>query len=114
MTEPQASAPQSVKSIWGKVILYLKTKKYITLQIACGDIVDVEIVGKNFVINTEEQMVYNTITAPHNIQALKDAFKWLELDFEIIVNRLLRKDEEQAKDFEKLKILGIEFRKEGK
>ena len=108
-----APTNQNVKSIWGKVILYLKTKKYITLQIACGDIVNVELVGKNFVINTEDQMVYNTITAPQNLQALKDAFKWLELDFEIIVNRLLRKDEQQAKDFEKLKILGIEFKKEG-
>ena len=113
MTRSNNSVGQSVKSIWGKIILYLKTKKCITLQIACGDIVNVEIVGRNFVINTEDQMVYNTITAPHNLQALKDAFKWLELDFEIIVNRHLRKDEEQARDFEKLKFLGIEFKKEG-
>ena len=72
-----------------------------------------EIVGKHFVINTEDQMVYSTITSPNNLEALKDAFKWQGLEFEIIVNRLLRKDEQQAKDFEKLKILGIEFKKEG-
>ncbi|MBR4406971.1 MAG: hypothetical protein IKT27_01515 [Clostridia bacterium] len=58
-------------------------------------------------------MVYSTITSPNNLEALKDAFKWQGLEFEIIVNRLLRKNEQQAKDFEKLKILGIEFKKEG-
>ena len=73
---------------------------------------NVDIDGKDFIISTQEQMVYATISTEKNLEALKDAFKWLGLSYNIVVKRVIRKDELQAKDFERLQMLEIQFRKE--
>ena len=109
---PNELTVQEAKTIWGKVVLFLKEKKHIALQIACGDIVDAKVDGQKFVISTDERYLEKILLEPANKQILQDALKWQGLDCEIVVQRKLKISDLQQKDFEKLKNLGISFRVE--
>ena len=98
--------------MWGKVVLYLKEKKYISLQIACGDILDVSVLGNNFVINTKEQLIYELLMQNKNQEIIKKALEWQGFCGNIIVNRLLKNEDLVKADLEKLKLLGIEIKLE--
>lgn len=87
----------------------MKEKKYIALQIACGEILDVKLVGDKFFINTNEQYMFDLLTEEKNKGIIQNALIWQGINCEIVVNRILKKEEIQEKDFEKLKKLGIEF-----
>ena len=38
----------SSRTVWGKVVLFLKEHKFIALHVACGDITDVDIMDNYF------------------------------------------------------------------
>lgn len=97
------------KSIWGKVVLYLKEKKDISLQIACGDIIDVDIKDDDFVVNINNEFLYKIISSNGAKEKIINALRWQGFTGKLIINRILTKKDIQEKDFENLKNLGIKF-----
>ncbi|MDD4815581.1 MAG: hypothetical protein PHQ62_00370 [Clostridia bacterium] len=95
--------------MWGKVVLYLKEKKYIALQIACGDILDVSIIGNNFVINTQEQLIFELLMQNENQKIIKKALEWQGFLGNLEINRLLKAEDIIKSDLERLRQIGIEF-----
>lgn len=98
------------KTIWGKIVLFLKERKHITLYMACGDIVDVEIKNNQLIINTDELLLYDILTEAKNIDLIKESINWLGLKLEIVVNRIFKQSELIEQDIEKLKNLGINLK----
>lgn len=101
---------KSAKTIWGKVVLYLKENKHIMLHMACGDIVDVEIKEDQFVINTDELLLYDILTDEKNKTLLKQALTQQALKLDIVINRIFKQSELIQQDIDKLKNLGINLK----
>lgn len=91
-------------------MLYLKEKRYIALQIACGDIIDVDIQNNTFIINTEEQIMYNVLTNETNKKLLQQALNWQGFNGDIVINKIDSKQDIINRDIEKLKNFGIDFK----
>ena len=91
----------SAKTVWGKIVLYLKEHKEIALHVACGDITDVQIDGGKLIINTFEGTLVSLLE--EGKKEIERALRWqgLELDVEIKIKQL--EVENAAKDIEKLK-----------
>lgn len=100
----------SAKTVWGKIVLFLKEKKHITLHMACGDIVDVEIKENQLIINTDELLLYDILIQEKNKSLLEQAISWQGLKLDIIINRILRQSELVQQDIDKLKNLGINLK----
>ena len=74
-TNTQNNQPLSARTIWGKVIIYLREHRSVALHIACGDIGDVEFVGDKFIINTTEDFLYELLKNKDNQNDLALALK---------------------------------------
>ena len=99
----------TAKSLWGKVVLYLKEQKLISLYIACGDIMEVSLNENKFVIKTEEQLIYSILMSPENFKFLKQAFDWVNFKGEIEVIKIESQEEKIEKDIKKLKDLNLDL-----
>ena len=94
-------------------MLFLKEKKHIALQIACGDIIDTRLEGgERFVITTDDAHLEKILTASENKTIIEDALAWQGLKCRLVVNRKLKTSELQKQDIEKLKSLGLEIKVE--
>lgn len=51
----------SAKTIWGKIVIYLRENKQVALYVACGDITDVELEGDNLIVNISDNMLWNLL-----------------------------------------------------
>ena len=91
-------------------MLFLKEKKHIALQIACGDIIDTSLENEKFVITTDDAYLEKILTAPENTKIIEDALAWQGLKCRLVVNRKLKTSELQKQDIEKLKSLGLEIK----
>ena len=75
----------SPRTLWGKIIIYLREHHAVALHIACGDITDVEKVGDKFVVNTAEEFLYELLKSEENYKDLKQAFSSFGINnFEIV------------------------------
>ena len=73
------SGSNSAKNIWGKVVLYLKERKFVALHVACGDITDVKIEGETLVVDTDKMTAY---VVDENGETLRNGLPYLqELNF---------------------------------
>lgn len=84
-------------------MLYLKERRRIALQVACGDITDVELKENKLIINISDGMIYNLLS--EGKRELENALKWQGLDLEIDINVKKEELSTQEKDIEKLKDL---------
>lgn len=91
------------RTIWGKVILYLKEKRYISLQVACGDIVDVEIKDNSFIVRTEESLMFEVLTNEKNKKIIEEALNWQGYDGNLVIEKKQSKNDIIQSDLEKLK-----------
>ena len=91
--------------MWGKVITYLRENKNIALQMACGDIIKVEVNDGKFIAHTTEEFNYNMISGDFAKREIEKAFRWFgqTLNFEIVLDE--RQIDEQKVDIEKLKTM---------
>lgn len=64
----------SARTLWGKIIIYLREHHAVALHIACGDITDVSRNGDVFYINTTESFLYDLLKSEDNYIELKKAF----------------------------------------
>ena len=54
--------------IWGKLIAVLRQRCEMSLLVACGDIVDVDIIEENFVINIDDNSIYEIVNKEDNLK----------------------------------------------
>ncbi len=105
-------APASIQPriLWGKAITYLRENKNIALQMACGDIVDVEIKDLKFIAHTQEEYNYNVLSQDYAKREIEKAFRFLGYAYSFEV-RLEEKDEDRMQvDIQKLKDMFIEVK----
>lgn len=76
--------PLTPKTVWGKVVLYLKENRHVALHVACGDITDVVITDGRLIINVVEQMLSNLLIEGRGI--IERALRWQGLDLEVEIN----------------------------
>ena len=94
----------SAKTVWGKVVLFLKEHRQIALHVACGDITDVELQGQNLVINVYDGMLVGLLE--DGKREIENALRWQGLDLGVKVNI---KVEERSKEEEDLQTLKKNF-----
>lgn len=95
----------SAKNVWGKIVLFLKERRFVALHVACGDITDVGIENNNLVVNVEEGMLA-TILAEGK-RELENALRWQGLDLNLEIKLKKSNLSGQEEDIKKLKtILG--------
>ena len=58
----QTKGNLSAKTIWGKVVLFLKEHHQVALHVACGDITDVLVNEHYLVVNVKDSMLNNLLT----------------------------------------------------
>lgn len=97
---PAEGTNLSARTVWGKVVLFLKEHKFIALHVACGDITDVEIKGNELVINARDGMLYNLLFAGE--KEIESALRWQGLNFLVSVNLIEEEKSDIQRDYERL------------
>jgi len=80
------------RKIWGQVIISLKKQGMIALHMACGDITNVEISAKDFIIYVYDDYVWAVLSKQNNIDSLSGQFKTLGFEYNI---KLVKKDKQE-------------------
>lgn len=93
----------SAKTIWGKVVLFLKEHRQVALHVACGDITDVSVNEHYLVVHVRDTMLQNLLTDGR--KDIDNALRWQGLDLEFKVVYTPVEKSKQEKDIEKL--LGV-------
>lgn len=91
----------SPKTIWGKVVLFLKEHHEIALHVACGDITDVNIENENLVINVYDGMLVDLLK--DGKREIENALRWQGLDLNVKVNIKIEKRSKDEQDLIALK-----------
>lgn len=91
----------SPKNIWGKVVLYLKEHKKISLFVACGDITDVQIENNQLLIKTSDDFLVSVLE--EGKKELENALRWQGLNMEVKIVKFENDEQLRDKDIIKLK-----------
>lgn len=91
----------SPKNIWGKVVLYLKEHKKISLFVACGDITDVQIENNQLFIKTSDDFLVSVLE--EGKKELENALRWQGLNMEVKIVKFENDEQLRDKDIIKLK-----------
>lgn len=91
----------SPKNIWGKVVLYLKEHKKISLFVACGDITDVQIENNQLFIKTSDDFLVSVLE--EGKKELENALRWQGLNMEVKIVKFENNEQLRDKDIIKLK-----------
>ena len=97
------TAPLSAKTIWGKIVLYLRENKQVALHVACGDITDVYLDGDNLVVNIYDKMLENLLLEGR--REIERAISWQGANVNLVLRCVAEKKSPQEQDVEKLKKL---------
>lgn len=94
----------SPRTLWGKIIIYLREHHSVALHIACGDITDVAKDGDKFIINTSEDFLYDLLKSEENYNDLKKAFLNFGINnFEIIKKeKILSKNQQDINNLKNI------------
>lgn len=106
VSQPRLDTP---KSIWGKLIALTREEKNIPLHITCGNTVDVDIIGKTFIVRTTENYIYEKLG--ESKLEIKEYFKKLGYDFDVEVEKIITIDEKVNEDLEKLRKIAESYLK---
>lgn len=90
----------SPKNVWGKIVLYLKEHKKISLYVACGDITDVKIDDKKLAIKTSDDFLISVLE--DGKRELENALRWQGLNLEVEIIKFESIDQMRDKDILKL------------
>ena len=91
----------SPRTVWGKVVLYLKEHHMVALHVACGDITDVEIKDQHIIINAKDGMLANLLL--EGKREIESALRWQGLDYAVKINLLTDEKSEADLDYERLR-----------
>lgn len=73
----------SAKTVWGKVVLFLKEHRHIALHVACGDITDVELDGNNLILNVFDGALVNLLA--EGKREIENALRWQGLEHKLVI-----------------------------
>ncbi len=97
----------SARTLWGKIIVYLREHNNNILHIVCGDITDVEIENDKFIIKTTEQSIIDMLNEIDNYKQLQNAFKFFGYE-----NIEIQKNKKQITDEDNINVLKKYFNNE--
>ncbi len=93
------------KTVWGKIVLFLKEHRQVALHVACGDITDVTIEDGKLVVKLKDLAIYNLLTEGR--REIENAIRWQGIDLALKIEYAPVEKSGQEKDIEKLnKLLG--------
>lgn len=101
LTNRQEVGSLSPKNVWGKVVLYLKEHKKISLFVACGDITDVQIENNQLFIKTSDDFLVSVLE--EGKKELENALRWQGLNMEVKIVKFENDEQLRDKDIIKLK-----------
>lgn len=87
----------------------MKNNSYSALHVICGSVSQVELENGNFVISVEDKYIYDHLTESANLNLLKRAFTWQDLNLNLVINLVGKPVQPQDEDIKKLKELVGEF-----
>lgn len=91
----------SPKNVWGKVVLYLKEHKKISLYVACGDITDVKIDNGKLLIKASDDFLITVLE--DGKKELENALRWQGLNLELEIVKFKSVSQMRDRDVLKLK-----------
>lgn len=91
----------SAKTVWGKVVLFLKEHHQIALHVACGDITDVELQNDSLVINVYYGMLVGLLQDGR--REIENALRWQGLDLSVKINIKVEEKSQEEEDLQTLK-----------
>ena len=91
----------SAKTVWGKVVLFLKEHHQIALHVACGDITDVELQNDSLVINVYDGMLVGLLRDGR--REIENALRWQGLDLSVKINIKVEEKSQEEEDLQTLK-----------
>jgi hypothetical protein len=97
----------SAKTVWGKVVLYLKERKMVALHVACGDITDVEIDSGRLIIHVKEGMIVDLLKEGR--REIESALRWQGLELSLQIETIQEKINSVEEDLKKLKAMVGDF-----
>ena len=74
----------SAKTVWGKVVLFLKEHRHIALHVACGDITDVQLDGDKLILNIFDGTLVNLLT--EGKREIENALRWQGIEHKLVIN----------------------------
>lgn len=102
-----ANASLSAKTVWGKVVLFLKERKMVALHVACGDITDVEIDSGKLIVKVKEGMIVDLLKEGR--REIESALRWQGLDLRLEIETIKEKIDPIKEDIDKLKKMAGEY-----
>ncbi len=102
-----ANVSLSAKTVWGKVVLFLKERKMVALHVACGDITDVEIDGGKLIVKVKEGMIVDLLKEGR--REIESALRWQGLDLRLEIETIKEKIDPIVEDINKLKKMAGEY-----
>lgn len=92
----------TAKTLWGKLVIYLREHNQVILHIVCGDIKNVRYDGDTLLILPEQKNVVDLLNEKNNYEELKKAFNFFHQDkFEIRLDEKVQQIEENIKTLKK-------------
>ena len=74
----------TAKTIWGKVVLFLKEHRHIALHVACGDITDTVLEGDKLVVNVYDGALVKLLA--DGKREIENALRWQGLEHKLVIN----------------------------
>ena len=98
----QTSENISAKTLWGRVVIYLREHNQVIMHIVCGDLENVSYEGDTFVVWVDTQNIIDLIMAKENYAQLKIAFESCGVtNFEIRLNKKVQEIEKTTQILKK-------------
>ena len=93
------------KTVWGKIVLFLKEHRQVALHVACGDITDVSIEEGRLIVRLKDSAIYNLLVDGR--REIENAIRWQGIDLSLKIEYVPTQKSGQEKDIDKLsKLLG--------
>lgn len=92
----------TAKTLWGRLVIYLREHNQVILHIVCGDIENVKFDGDTLIISPEQKNVVDLLNERNNYDELKKALSFLGQEkFDIKLDERVQKIEENIKTLKK-------------
>lgn len=92
----------TAKTLWGRLVIYLREHNQVILHIVCGDIENVKYDGDTLIISPEQKNVVDLLNEKNNYDELKKALTFMGQEkFEIRLDEKVQKIEENIKTLKK-------------
>lgn len=92
----------TAKTLWGRLVIYLREHNQVILHIVCGDIENVKYDGDTLIISPEQKNVVDLLNEKNNYDELKKALTFMGQEkFEIKLDEKVQKIEENIKTLKK-------------